>query len=804
MDIDNNEQALMTMLSETMEDKKKALSELDVVGVLPLKNKVLFPDVLMPVTVNRAKSVALVRQTYEENKPLAVFTQKEESVGEPQVDDLYRYGVAARIVRVIPIGNDMAFIIIQGWFPIYLDELVDRNPYLTARVSIREEDDSDKDTPEFATMAASIKSSAMKLFEMMENMPPEGLVGLRAITYPSMVVNYIAANYPMPIAERQKLLEMSSIKDRAASVVTLLNKEEEQLTVQQDIQKKAQEEVAKNQREYFLHQQLHAIRKELGETSEKDVMSLRERAKQKQWSQEVANVFEEEVKKLERIEMRSSEYSTQLNYLETMLSLPWNEYTEDDLDIRHAQQVLDEDHFGMEEAKERILEHLAVLRQVHAAQQSSPTADKHKTPILCLYGPPGVGKTSLGRSVAKALNRKYARISLGGLHDEAEIRGHRKTYVAAMPGRIVESLKKVKTSNPVFVLDEIDKVSNDFRGDPTSALLEVLDPEQNSTFHDNYLDIPYDLSKVLFIATANSLQNIPRPLLDRMELIEMTGYLQEEKEQICRKHLIPKELEAHGLKADELVFSDAAIRTLIDEYTRESGVRELDRQVQSVIRKFIKKKALEDGPSGHTLEPEEIRTFLGKPKYSRDRYETNTYTGVVTGLAWTQVGGEILFIETSLHPAKTPTLTLTGNLGDVMKESATIALGYIRAHAGDFGIQQKLIDTRSVHLHVPEGAIPKDGPSAGITMTTAMISAFTGRLVRERVAMTGEMTLRGKVLPVGGIKEKILAAKRAGITDIVLCHENEKDVNEIKPEYVSGLHFHYVHDIHEVVDFALV
>lgn len=785
-------------------DVSNQLHDGDELGVLPLKNKVLFTGILMPITVTRPKSLKLVKEAYEEEKLLAVFSQKEQNISEPRTEDLYRLGVAAKILRIIPISEDSQFVILQGMERIYLEEIVELKPFMRARISVRREELQDAESNEFTTLASSIQNATLRLFRKMDNIPQDALMGVKALSYPPMVVNYIAANYPMPLDERQQLLEQTNIKERAIQLITYLNKEEKNLSVKQEIQKKTEEEVNKNQREYFLHQQMHAIQKELGETSEKDVNSLLERASKKRWSAEVGKTFETELKKLERMDLHSPEYPGQLTYLETMLDLPWGEYTEDNLDIQNAQKVLDKDHFGMEDVKERILEHLAVLRQIHLAKEKSKRlSDKHKTPILCLYGPPGVGKTSLGKSIAKALGRKYARISLGGLHDESEIRGHRKTYIGAMPGRIIENLKKVKTGNPVFVLDEIDKVSNDFHGDPTAALLEVLDPEQNSTFHDNYLDVDYDLSKVLFIATANSLQTIPRPLLDRMELIEMTGYLQEEKEQICKHHLIPKELEAHGIKASQLHFSAKAIRTLIDDYTRESGVRELDRQVQSVIRKYIKQQALEPSDK-HTLQPEDIRSFLGKPKYTRDRYETNEYTGVVTGLAWTQVGGEILFIETSLHPSKTPTLTLTGNLGDVMKESATIALGYIRAHAADFGIQQKLLDTRSVHLHVPEGAIPKDGPSAGITMTTAMISAFTGRKVRERLAMTGEMTLRGKVLPVGGIKEKILAAKRAGITDIILCYENEKDITEIKPEYVSGLTFHYVRDIHEVIDFALI
>ena len=796
-------ETIIDTIVESDVESRVQLHDGDVLGVLPLKNKVLFKDVLMPITVARPKSLKLVRQAYEEEKMLAVFSQKEQSVTEPESDDLYRLGVAARILRIIPMGDSTLFVILQGQERIHLDEIVESKPFLTARISIAAEDLSDAQTHEFTTIASSIKNKTLKIFRNMENIPQEALMGIQSLTFPPMVVNFVAANFPMSLEDRQNLLEINNIKDRAIRLMTILSKEEDNLSIKQEIQKKTEEEVNKNQREYFLHQQMHAIQKELGDTSEKDVSSLEERAKKMHWKPEVAKFFAEEVKRLERMGVRSPEYPEQLNYLETLLALPWGEYTQDNLDIQNAQRVLDKDHFGMEDVKERILEYLAVIKQIQTAQTDRKSSNKQKTPILCLYGPPGVGKTSLGRSIAKALGRKYARISLGGLHDEAEIRGHRKTYIGAMPGRIIQSLKKVHSSNPVFVLDEIDKVTSDFHGDPTSALLEVLDPEQNNTFHDNYLDVDYDLSKVLFIATANSLQSIPRPLLDRMELIEMTGYLQEEKEQICKKHLIPKELEAHGLKASELKFTTKTIRTLIDDYTRESGVRELDRQVQSVIRKYIKKKEL-GGEQNVTLQPEDIREFLGKAKYSRDSYETNEYTGVVTGLAWTQVGGEILFIETSLYPAKTPTLTLTGNLGDVMKESATIALGYIRAHAADFGIQQKLIDSRSVHLHVPEGAIPKDGPSAGITMTTAMISAFTGKKVRKRLAMTGEMTLRGKVLPVGGIKEKILAAKRAGITDIILCYENEKDVNEIKPEYVSGLTFHYVRDIHEVTDFALI
>jgi ATP-dependent Lon protease len=534
---------------------------------------------------------------------------------------------------------------------------------------------------------------------------------------------------------------------------------------------------------------------------------MREKAKSKKWSSEIAAIFEKELKKMQRTPAHSPDYTIQQNYLETFIDLPWNEYTEDNFDIKHAKEILDEDHYGIEKVKERIVEYLAVLKQITAwekeKQDNGRDKFEFKAPILCLYGPPGVGKTSLGKSIAKALGRQYARISLGGLHDEAEIRGHRRTYIGAMPGRIIENLRKVKTSNPVFVLDEIDKLAADYKGDPTSALLEVLDPEQNTTFHDNFLNVDYDLSKVLFIATANSLDSIPRPLLDRMELIEMTGYLIEEKEEIVKRHLLPKELNNHGLKSSQLRLKKEIIERIIDDYTRESGVRSLDRQIAKICRKVVTQIAL-DEPYNVSVTKQDVINYLGQPRYTRDEWETNKHIGVVTGLAWTQVGGEILFIETSLSPSKTPTLTLTGNLGDVMKESATIALAYIRANAGKFGIQQTDFDTTSVHIHVPEGAIPKDGPSAGITMTTALVSAFSKRKVRPRIAMTGEMTLRGKVLPIGGVKEKILAAKRAGITDIILCQDNKKDVAEIPAIYLKGITFHYVKNIDEVIDFALL
>lgn len=765
----------------------------DLLGVLPLRNMVLFPGVLLPVTVARPKSLKLVRSAFEEEKPVAVCCQKDAEVQEPQSDDIYMLGTAARVLRTFEMPDGSLTIILEGLERIMIDEIVSQRPYMKARVMVVPEIFPQRNDKHFLALVSNIKDLAISILKRTEDMPQEAGLALKNIDNLPSLVNYVCVNFNIDIAEKQTLLQQEKLEDRALRLLEILNKEMQLLDIKQSIQEKAREDIDKQQREYFLHQQIQTIQKELGDTAEQNVTDMRERAKAKKWNEEVAKVFENELKKLERMPAYSPEYSTQQNYLDTMLDLPWGEYTEDNFDIKNAEKILNHDHYGMEKVKERILEYLSVLKM----------KGDLKSPIICLYGPPGVGKTSLGKSVAKALGRKYARISLGGLHDEAEIRGHRRTYIGAMPGRIVQSIQKVKSSNPVFVLDEIDKMASDYHGDPTSALLEVLDPEQNTAFHDNFLDVDYDLSKILFIATANSLSTIPRPLLDRMELIEMTGYLQEEKVEIARRHLVPKELEAHGVKASQLRLSKTVLNRLIDDYTRESGVRELDRQIAAVMRKVAKRIAM-DEPYNVSLTQTDLHTYLGKPRYSRDLYENNKYIGVVTGLAWTQVGGEILFIETSLSPSKTPTLTLTGNLGDVMKESATIALGYIKAHAAQFAIPQKKFDAESVHIHVPEGAIPKDGPSAGITMTTALVSAFTGRRVRERLAMTGEMTLRGKVLPVGGIKEKMLAAKRAGITDIILCADNRKDIEEIPEIYLKGLSFHYVKDIQEVIDFALL
>lgn len=781
-----------------------SLEDDDILDVLPLRNMVQFPGVLMPVSVGRAASKKLVKTADKQGKLIAVCCQKERKVQSPQATDLYTLGTAARVMQTIEMPNDTLMVILEGIERIEVQEFMFSEKVLRAKIKRRPEVFPSRDDKEFIAAVNSIKETATLVFKQSENMPNEARAVLDSIDYSPSLVNYVCVNLDIKVSEKQDLLAHDVLAERALSLLKLLHREQQQLQMKADIQSKTQEEMNRQQREFYLHQQIATIQRELGDDGgAKTIQELQDRAKKKKWSAETEAIFESELKKMQRIPLQSPEYTTQLNYLSTLLDLPWNEYTKDNYDIRRAKKVLDKDHYGMEKVKERIIEYLAVQRQLSLRSEKEQKENKINSPILCLYGPPGVGKTSLGRSIAAALGRKYARISLGGLHDESEIRGHRRTYIGAMPGRIIESIRKVQASNPVFVLDEIDKIGADYKGDPTSALLEVLDPEQNSTFHDNFVDVDYDLSKVLFIATANTLDTIPRPLLDRMELIEMTGYLQEEKEEIAKRHLVPKQLKNHALKPSQLRFKKEIIAHIIDDYTRESGVRSLDRQIASICRKVDTKLALEEDYNV-TITRDDLIAYLGQPKYTRDIWETNKYIGVVTGLAWTQVGGEILFIEVSLSPSKTPTLTLTGNLGDVMKESATIALGYIKAHAEQFGIQREDLDSKSVHIHVPEGAIPKDGPSAGITMTTALVSAFTGRKVRPRIAMTGEMTLRGKVLPIGGVKEKLLAAKRAGIQDIVLCEDNRKDVAEIAEEYIAGLTLHYVKDIQEVIDFALL
>lgn len=767
-----------------------------VLPILPLRNMVVFPGVLMPIAVARPKSLKLIRDAHENDNLIGVCTQTDKKTEDPSINQLHSIGTVAKVIRILEMPDGTTTVIIEGKLRFKLGELVKTKPYMQVRVTplieVVPEDSKPEDV--FPALVSSIKDLSVEMISNSGMMPPEITFAIRNIENPSFLINYISSNFNLPIKDKIKLLEFDAILDRGYSLLELLNKESQLLEIKMNIQNKVKAGIDQQQREYFLQQQMKTIQNELGGASpEQDIADFRERAANKKWGEQVQKTFEKELKRLERTNQHSPDYSVQLNYIETMLDLPWNEYTKDNFNLKHAVKVLDADHFGMEKVKDRIIEHLAVLK----------LKGDMKSPIICLYGPPGVGKTSLGKSIAKALNRKYVRVSLGGLHDEAEIRGHRRTYIGAMPGRIMQNILKAESSNPVFVLDEIDKITSDYKGDPSSALLEVLDPEQNMAFHDNYLDVDYDLSKVLFIATANHLNNIPRPLLDRMELIEVSGYTQEEKVEIAKRHLVQKELENHGLKSKHVSLQKPVIAQMIESYTRESGVRSLNRQIAALMRKIAKMVATETDYNP-IISKDDLKTYLGAPRFSKDKYQGNDYPGVVTGLAWTQVGGEILFIESSLSKTKTPRLTLTGNLGDVMKESAMLALEYIKSQADILDIDAELFDTRNVHVHVPEGAIPKDGPSAGITMVTALASAFTRRKVRKNIAMTGEITLRGKILPVGGIKEKILAAKRAGITDIILSKNNQKDIDEIKPVYLKGLRFHYVDDIMDVLDFALL
>lgn len=774
--------------------------------VLPIRNNVVYPGVMIPIAISKKSSLKLIKSANKDDRPLVLLTQRNNDVKEPTEHDLYTLGVMARVVQILPVpemGKDTQMAIFEGLNRVQAVDFMEEEGVLHAHVLEMAENMPLKSDKQFKAVVDTIKETLQKILSYQEDTPAGLQTSLKHINSSPTLVNYICSTYKMPTETKQGLLEIHALTERATALLAILEKDLEELSIKADIRRRTAETIDKRQREYFLQQEIETIKKDLGDTDGQAAKELREKAKDKLWPKAIAEVFEKEVKRLEHMNMFSPDYSNQLDYLNTMLELPWGIYSEDNYDLNHAQEVLNRDHFGLDKVKKRIVEYLAVQRQLALRTKKEKENHPVKSPILCLFGPPGVGKTSLGKSVAEALGRKYARVSLGGLHDEAEIRGHRRTYVSALPGRIIDNIKKCGTSNPVFVLDEIDKIGADYKGDPTSALLEVLDPEQNNTFHDNYLDVDYDLSHVLFIATANSLETIPRPLLDRMELIEMTGYLQEEKEEIAKRHLIPKELANHGLKANQLKFKKEIIGRIIDDYTRESGVRSLERQIATICRKVDTKLALgEDYNVFVTLD--DVREYLGQPRFSRDSWETNKYVGVVTGLAWTQVGGEILFIETSLSAAKAPTLTLTGNLGDVMKESATLALGYVKAHAKELGIKPEVFEKTAVHIHVPEGAIPKDGPSAGITMTTALVSAFTKRLVKPRIAMTGEMTLRGKVLPIGGVKEKLLAAKRAGITDIILCEDNRKDVSEINDIYLKGLKLHFVHDISEVIKLALV
>ena len=753
----------------------------DMLPVLPLRNMVLFPSVVMPVTVGRKKSLRLIRDVYQREGELFVGTQIEPKVEDPLFEDLYKTGTIARIIRILEMPDGTTTVILQGKRRARILEGADDTPYMSAKVELLEDQMPAESDRVFVALLEAIKELAMKIVKGSGSMPDEASFAIRNIEQPQAMINFICTNFGLKLTEKMRLLELDDVNERGFQLLDILTKESQLLEIKASIQNKARMDMDQQQREYYLQQQMKTIQEELGgSVADQELKSIRKKAEKKKWDDKVKEVYTKEVKKLERMHPNSPDFPVQMNYVDTIVSLPWNEYTKDKFDLKKAQRILDRDHFGLEKVKERIIEHLAVLK----------LKGDMKSPIICLYGPPGVGKTSLGRSIAETLNRKYVRMSLGGLHDESEIRGHRRTYIGAMPGRIIQNLNKVQSSNPVFVLDEIDKVSADYKGDPASALLEVLDPEQNMSFHDNFLDIDYDLSKVLFIATANNLSTIAQPLLDRMEMIEVNGYIVEEKIEIAMRHLIPKQMEAHGIEKNAVKLSRPAVRSIVENYTRESGVRELDRVIAKVMRKVAKAIATDESYDS-TIKPDMLKKYLGAPRYQHDVYDIEDYTGVVTGLAWTSVGGEILYIESSLSRSKGGKLTLTGNLGDVMKESAMLALEYVKSHADELGIKEDLFDEFGVHVHVPEGAIPKDGPSAGIAILTSLVSILTKKKVLKRLAMTGEITLRGKLLPVGGIKEKILAAKRAGITDVILSTDNKKDIEEINEEYLNGLTFHF-------------
>lgn len=796
-DVEESVSMIMPILTDcdVDEDFSEGVEKIkDEIPILPLRNMVLFPGVAMPVIVGRSKSLNLIKKFADKRTLIGVVCQRDASTEDPRREDLYDIGSIADILRVLDMPDGSTTIILQGKKRFRLHDLTGDEPYLSGRIELLDDGKPAKNDKEFNALVGAVKDLMVKILLTSSEPQRELIFSLKNNRNALYTINFGCANLLTNIAERQLLLMTDDLKARAYKLMTFLNREFQLLELKASIQMKTQEDLDKQQKEYFLQQQLKTIQEELGgNSSDRDIQDLKDKAYIKKWPANVAEAFDKELAKLQRLHPQSPDYSVQMQYVQTIVNLPWETYSADNFNLNHARKVLDRDHYGLEKVKERIIEHLAVLK----------LKKDMKSPILCLYGPPGVGKTSLGRSVAEALGRKYVRISLGGLHDEAEIRGHRRTYIGAMCGRIIQCLQKAGTSNPVFVLDEIDKVANDFRGDPASALLEVLDPEQNTTFHDNYLDIDYDLSHVMFIATANNLNTISQPLLDRMELIEVSGYIEEEKIEIANKHLIPKEAEAHGLGKKEVKFPKKTVQAIIASYTRESGVRELDKKIAKLMRRLAYKKA-SDEILPTQIKPEDLHDYLGPMEYTRDKYQGNDYAGVVTGLAWTAVGGEILFVETSLSKGKGSKLTLTGNLGDVMKESAMLALEYIHAHAALFQIPEDMFENWNVHIHVPEGAIPKDGPSAGITMVTSLVSAFTQRKVKKNLAMTGEITLRGKVLPVGGIREKILAAKRAGIEEVILCEDNKRDIDEIKPEYLKGMTFHYVRDIQDVIRLALL
>ena len=776
---------------ENIEKKQEDFPEL--VGLLPLRNMVLFPGVVLPIAVGRKKSQQLVKKAFKDNSLIGVVAQKDAKIENPTLDDLYTIGTTAKVLRILEMPDNSITAILQGISRFDISEIVSDTPYFQVKISERLLDQTTPEGENLVAMEEAIKDLASQVVENSNNMSGESMFALRNINNYLLLINFLSTHFPFKVDEKQSLLEKDNLSERAHQLLEILSSESQFQKIKKDIQHKANTDLNKQQREYFLNQQIKTIQQELGNNpAEQEIEEMKALAKDKKWSIAAKEMFEKEMKKLERTNPSSPEFGVTSNYLHIMLDLPWETYSDDNFDIVNAEKVLNKDHFGLEKVKERIMEYLAVLK----------LKNDMKSPILCLVGPPGVGKTSLGKSIAEALGRKYVRMSLGGVHDESEVRGHRKTYIGAMPGRIIQSIIKAGTSNPVFMLDEIDKLSSDHRGDPSSALLEVLDPEQNTTFHDNYLEIDYDLSKVLFIATANSLSTISAPLRDRMEIIDVSGYILEEKVEIAKRHLITKQLEQHGLKKSNVSILPTAIKAIIEGHTSESGVRTLDKRIASIMRKAAKKLAI-DGELKQKISVDNLQDYLGFPRFSNDKYQGNDYAGVVTGLAWTSVGGVILYIEASCNKSKTPKLTLTGSLGDVMKESAVLALEYIKSHADELGLDSEVLEQQSVHIHVPQGAVPKDGPSAGITIVTALVSAFKQVKVKKNIAMTGEITLRGKVEPVGGIKEKILAAKRAGIKDIILCNENRKDIEEINDDYLNGLSFHFVERIDEVLKLAL-
>jgi ATP-dependent Lon protease len=778
-------------LNENEADANEVLDIPSEIALLPLRNTVLFPGVVLPITVGRDKSIKAVTDAYKGNKIIGVVAQKDSGVEDPVAKDLESIGTIAKIVKQIKMPDGGTTVIIQGRSRFTIESVTTEEPYFKAKVDVIT-DEIVTDDPDFDAYVSNIKDLATEIINLSPSIPSEASVILRNIENPSFLIHFVSSNLTIDLKEKQQLLEMNNLRERADLLMQLLQRELQFAELKNKVSNKTRTEIDKQQREYFLQQQLKSIKEELGgDPNERELKELQKKAESKKWSDAAKEAFKKGIEKLERMHPSTPDYSVVYNHVDLMLDLPWLDYTEDVYDLKKAKQILDADHYGMEKIKERILEYLAVLK----------LKGDMNTPILCFYGPPGIGKTSLGRSIANAIGRKYVRLSLGGIHDESEIRGHRKTYIGAMPGRIVQSIRKVKSSNPVMILDEIDKVGNDFRGDPSSALLEVLDPEQNHSFYDNYLELEYDLSKVLFIATANNLQTIQPALRDRLEIIELSGYAVEEKIEIAKRHLVPKQKEAHGLKSSSFKIGDKVLEKMIQDYTRESGVRELDRHLAAVMRYQAKQLAMK-GKLKTTLTIDDVEKILGRSKYNNEMYKAANIPGVAVGLAYTYVGGDILFIEATLSDGK-PDLRLTGNLGNVMKESAATALSYLSSNAKKYGIAPSMLEKKTVHIHVPEGAVPKDGPSAGVTMLTALASAFTGRKVKPYFGMTGEITLRGQVLPVGGIKEKVLAAKRAGLRDIILCWQNEKDIEEINPDYIKGLRFHYVKTMNQVIDLAL-